>query len=491
MTSRAAILLCCVALLGAADLVIASPVATPATIQTKTTRLTVATTGGTAPVVYTWSASPATVTFSSANGTATGKVCTATFATPGSYSCTVTATDAANQSVSSSVDVRVDQVLTALALTPSTTVVNQGTAVPFAIISKDQFGVALDPQPAVTWTATGTVTVNAAGLFTAGATPGAATVTATVGVKSISRTLRVNVAPTVAAAVATATTTITGTTAVFTAAGADDMPVDELLYTWSAVGPKGVPFAPRSSVTGETTTATFAAIGAYTVTVVISDKQGLSATSQLGVTVLPIATSLSIAPTTGVVVNPGLTKPFVATARDQFKAIMVPQPAVAWAVVTGSGSIGTDGIYLAGDPGAATVSAMTGTATGSVAVRVNATPTVATPVATTTPTVTGTTAVLTVQGADDDNVDLLSYSWTATGPKAVAFIPRSGITAESTTATFTAAGTYTITAMITDRQGLQTTSSLQVTVQQTHSSHALNATTYLSRCRSLIVRPRR
>ncbi len=479
MTSRAAILLCCVALLGAADLVIASPVATPATIQTKTTRLTVATTGGTAPVVYTWSASPATVTFSSANGTATGKVCTATFATPGSYSCTVTATDAANQSVSSSVDVRVDQVLTALALTPSTTVVNQGTAVPFAIISKDQFGVALDPQPAVTWTATGTgtVTVNAAGLFTAGATPGAATVTATVGVKSISRTLRVNVAPTVAAAVATATTTITGTTAVFTAAGADDMPVDELLYTWSAVGPKGVPFAPRSSVTGETTTATFAAIGAYTVTVVISDKQGLSATSQLGVTVLPIATSLSIAPTTAVVVNPGLTKPFVATARDQFKAIMVPQPAVAWAITAGTGSVGSDAIYLAGAPGLATVTVSSGAATGSVAVRVNATPTVATPVTTTTPTITSTTALFTVQGADDDNVDLLSYSWTATGPKAVAFIPRSGITAESTTATFTAAGTYTITAMITDRQGLQTTSSLQVTVQQTHSSHALNATT--------------
>lgn len=454
---------------------VATPAAaTPATVTTKTTKLTVvgADDGGTAALTYAWSATgPAAVGFS-ATGTNAARTVTATFSAPGDYTCAATITDGANQSVTSSVAVQVVSTLTSLAISPTTAIVNVGQAKTFTAVPKNQFGTLLVGEQ-LGWSATGAGTVDAAGIFTAGAAAGAATVTVTDGAKSASATIRVNAAPTVATPVATATTTIAGTTAVFAAAGADDMPIDELLYTWSATGPKGVAFAPRSSVTGESTTATFAAIGTYTVTVSISDKQGLATTSALTVNVVPVATSLSIAPSTGVVVNPGATKAFAATVRDQFKAVMSPQPAVAWSVTDGSGSIGGTGVFLAGFPGPATVTATSGVATGSVALRVNAAPTVASPVATDTPTIAGSTAVFSVQGADDDLADLLSYSWKATGPHSVTFAPRSGTTAESTTATFTGVGAYTVTCTITDKQGLSTTSSMAVTVAPVLTSYAI------------------
>ena len=120
-----------------------------------------------------------------------------------------------------------------------------------------------------------------------------------------------------------------------------------------------------------------------------------------------------------------------------------------------------------------TVTATSGTVTGTTVVTVtDAAPTVATAAAATPATVTGTTTALSVLGADDAGESNLSYTWATTGtpPAAVSFSANGSNAAKNTTATFTKAGNYTFQVTITDDGGLSTTSSVTVTVNQTLTS---------------------
>ena len=94
-------------------------------------------------------------------------------------------------------------------------------------------------------------------------------------------------------------------------------------------------------------------------------------------------------------------------------------------------------------------------------------PTVATAAAAAPSPVTGTTANLSVLGADDGGEATLAYAWSATGPAAVSFSATGTNAAKSAVATFAAAGAYTLTATITDPSGQSTTSAVAVTVRQT------------------------
>ena len=90
-----------------------------------------------------------------------------------------------------------------------------------------------------------------------------------------------------------------------------------------------------------------------------------------------------------------------------------------------------------------TVTATSGTVTGTTVVTVSdAAPTVATAAAATPATVTGTTTALSVLGADDAGESNLSYTWATTGtpPAAVNFSANGSNAAKNTTATFTKAG---------------------------------------------------
>ncbi len=453
--------------------------ATPATVTTKTTKLTVtgADDGGPAALTYAWTATgPGAVIF---NVTATNaaKTVTATFSTAGSYVCTATVSDAVAQTATSSVTVTVSPTLTTFVIAPTTAVVNPSQTKLFTVTPKDQFGALFAGNP--TWTATGAGTVDQTGLFTAGATSGSASVNGALGTKTASATVRVNAAPTVANPVSTATAIITGATADLSVQGADDASVDLLNYTWTATGPKAVTFKPRNGVTAEQTIATFATIGDYTLIATITDKEGLTVTSSLTVSVTATPTTATVAPATTAVVNPGASQAFVASIRDQFKAIMSMPPAITWAVTAGAGAIDATGLYTAALPsGAATISATcgasvgttVGTAVGTATLRINAAPTVATAVATTALTIGGKTADFSMQGADDASIDLLTYTWTSTGPKAVIFAPKNGVNAEQTVATFAAIGDYVITATITDTQKLSDTSTLAVSVTPTATS---------------------
>jgi rhamnogalacturonan endolyase len=105
---------------------------------------------------------------------------------------------------------------------------------------------------------------------------------------------------------------------------------------------------------------------------------------------------------------------------------------------------------------------------GAVAVSdLNAAPSTAVVVAASPTNVTGMTTTLSVLGADDEGEANLTYSWWATGGTGtVTFADNISNTAKNTVATFSAAGTYRLTATIRDADGNTTTSSTTVTVNQ-------------------------
>ncbi len=104
-------------------------------------------------------------------------------------------------------------------------------------------------------------------------------------------------------------------------------------------------------------------------------------------------------------------------------------------------------------------------------------PTVAVAAVATPNPATGTTAALSVLGADDNLEANLLYTWSATGPATVTYSTNGTNAAKNTTATFTKAGAYTFTATIKDMDGFTTTSVVNVMVNQTLTGIAVSPTT--------------
>jgi autotransporter-associated beta strand protein len=116
---------------------------------------------------------------------------------------------------------------------------------------------------------------------------------------------------------------------------------------------------------------------------------------------------------------------------------------------------------------------------GSSMTLTNAGLTVATAAAASPSPVTGTTAALSVLGADALGESHITYTWATTGtpPAAVTFSANGANAAKNTTATFTKAGTYNFQVTLTDTAGLSTASSVSVTVNQTLTSIAVSPAT--------------
>ncbi len=102
----------------------------------------------------------------------------------------------------------------------------------------------------------------------------------------------------------------------------------------------------------------------------------------------------------------------------------------------------------------------------------NAAPTISTPAAATPTPVDGNSTSLSVLGTDDGGETNLSYTWAALGtpPAAVGFSSNGSNAAKATTATFGAAGDYSLEVTVKDRQGLTATSSVTVRVNETLTS---------------------
>ncbi len=99
----------------------------------------------------------------------------------------------------------------------------------------------------------------------------------------------------------------------------------------------------------------------------------------------------------------------------------------------------------------------------------NAAPTVATAAAASSNPVAGKTTNLSVLGDDDGGEANLTYTWAATGtpPASVIFSANGTNAAKNTTATFGAAGSYSLQVTVRDQPGLTITSTVAVTVNQT------------------------
>jgi hypothetical protein len=144
-------------------------------------------------LTYTWwSSGPAGVAFS-ANGTNAAKNTTATFSQAGPYTLTATISDGSN-SITSSVQITVNQTLTNLRVSPGSATVADGATQQFGATALDQFGLALTTQPTFTWSIDtgGLGTVNRAGLYAAPTTgAGSATVRAASGATSATAAVKV------------------------------------------------------------------------------------------------------------------------------------------------------------------------------------------------------------------------------------------------------------------------------------------------------------
>ena len=108
-------------------------------------------------------------------------------------------------------------------------------------------------------------------------------------------------------------------------------------------------------------------------------------------------------------------------------------------------------------------------------------PTVATAAAATPNPVAGTATTLTVLGAwsGSGGQARLTYTWSVVGtpPATVLFSPNGTNAAQSVVATFSASGSYTIEAVISDPYGLSATSSVVIVVDQTASGIAVTPLT--------------
>ncbi len=475
-------------LASAAPTIATAAAASPSTVTGTTTALSVqgSDDAGASVLTYTWAVTgtpPAPVAFS-ANGTNAAQDTTATFTAPGVYNFTVTAVDGFGLEVVSSVSVTVVSTLTSISVSPSTAALSAGGEQQFTATGLDQFGNALATQPNFTWAAT-TGSISSGGLYSAPDVSANATVKASSG--AVSGTAAVTVTdypPTVAAPAAAAPSTVTGTTTALSVLGADDAGASVLTYTWAATNVPAGASAPTFSANGtnaaQNTTATFFAAGAYTFTVTITDAGGLTVASSVGVTVDATFTSIAVSPLFASL-SQGGTQQFTATALDQFGNALATQPTFTWVATVGS--ITDSGVYTAPDVSTnATIQAQAGSIMGAAVVQViNSPPTVATPAAAAPSTVTGTTAVRSVLGADNAGESNLTYTWTATVMPSGAIAPTYSINgtnaAKDTTATFFNAGDYTFTVTITNAGGLTTTSSADVTVAQTFSSIVVSPST--------------
>jgi hypothetical protein len=170
-----------------APTIVTDATATPSPVSGLSTSLSVLgdDDAGESALTYTWAYAGGTferpVSFS-LNGTNAAKSTTATFAIAGTYTFTVTVRDAQGLTVTSSVDVVVDQTATSVSVLPSSVSVPYFGSQNFTASVLDQFGDALAVQPAVSWLVSGGGTINSSsGMFNAGTVGGPYTVTATSG----------------------------------------------------------------------------------------------------------------------------------------------------------------------------------------------------------------------------------------------------------------------------------------------------------------------
>ncbi len=408
------------------------------------------------------------------NGSATASSTTVAFTQLGSYQFTVKATDALGLSATSaSVTVALSAVATTLAVSPTTTTVNQGSTQAFTLAATDQFGHAM-AAPTASWSVSpstgGSFAVN---VFTATGPNGNYSITASAGsVSAPAAQLHIHGPPTFSTP-PSASLAAAGTSATLsaTATSADGL---ALTYAWTqTAGAASALSSAKSSTAG----VLFSQVGAYTYQLTVTDAKGLSVKGSASATVPAQLTAIACAPDTAMV-KVGHSATFTASGSDQFGHALASQPAFSWSVI-GAGTITNAGVYTAGASATEeAVVANSGSVSGEASVDVIAGPNVQTPAAVSPSPVTATTATLSVLGSDPAGEDTLTYTWAATALPSggsAAFQANGTNAAKHTTATFTRAGSYTLSVTITDGDGAKATSQVIAPVSAVPTSIAVSA----------------
>ncbi|MEK7412903.1 MAG: Calx-beta domain-containing protein, partial [Planctomycetota bacterium] len=111
----------------------------------------------------------------------------------------------------------VTPVLTTFTISPTPVTVSMNTSRAFTATTLDQTGSPMVPSPAITWSVTGSNTINSSGVFTAASTAGTFVVTARIGTATATASVSVTALPTIAIAATQPTATEFGTgTGLFT-----------------------------------------------------------------------------------------------------------------------------------------------------------------------------------------------------------------------------------------------------------------------------------
>jgi alpha-L-arabinofuranosidase len=482
--------------------------ASPSPVAGTTTNLSVlgSDATGESNLSYTWSATgPAVVTYS-ANGNNAAKESTATFTKAGTYVFQVAINNSlTGLSTTSSVTVTVSQTATTFAITPATITMAPGTTAQFAGGTLDQFGNVIG-NPSINWSVvSGGGSINSLGVYTAGSTGGSVTINAASGSQNASATI--TVASTVAwykADSSSGTTltdssgngkngTLTGTTSWGTGVSGNDI-------TFGG-GYATLPNGLVSSLTNFTISAWIK------ITSLVSWERifdfGTGTTDYMFLTPDNGSTNtLRFAISTG-----------GDTAEQQLNGPAITVGVWTHVAVTLAGSVGTlyvNGVAVAtnnsmtlhlsslgstnhtylgksqfsGDPalaGSIDDFRIYNQALSAQQVLLLATPTVLVSAAASPLPVTGTTANLSVSATDvTAGQSVLTYTWATTGmpPAPVNFSVNGTNGAQNTTATFAAAGSYTLqVTTVNPAAGLSTVSTVVVTVAQTLTSIAVSPAT--------------
>jgi hypothetical protein len=126
----------------------------------------------------------------------------------------------------------------------------------------------------------------------------------------------------------------------------------DLTYTWTTIhaptGAKATKFSANGTNAASSIIAAFSKDGTYILQCVVKDKSGNTATADTTVTVSQKAHTISITPA-GAKIDKKKHEQYTATVLDQFGHAMRAAQTIAYSVPGGDGTIGSTGLFLAGD----------------------------------------------------------------------------------------------------------------------------------------------
>ena len=222
-------------------------------------------------------------------------------------------------------------------------------------------------------------------------------------------------------------------------------------------------FGDNTTGTGASVQHTYATAGTYTVTLTVTDNNGATSTVSQPVTVT------NVAPTAAFTTSASFhTVTFTSTSSDADGTLV----SYLWTFDDGTFGSGATNTHLYADAGtynaALTVTDNDGaTNTVIVPITVSDAPPNTPPIASFTSSVNGHTASFTSTSSDPDGT-IASTAWT--------FGDTNNGTGDTTSHTYTAAGSYPVTVTVTDNNGAMTTAAGTVVITDTYASDLFERT---------------